>query len=139
MPIFELLSSHQEEWLHWAEEALCFQPSSLGFKFWLCRDFSSLPLSLWTVLRSNHSSAKQWILQMQLAVTSRAKYFKKVHIKALRIDSRDFFQTVQSLDRKHDATGSKLKVFFVTPHMLSDNRIQFLSHLRFQITTTNTI
>ena len=36
-----------------------------------------LLLSLWTALRSNLSSAKQWVSQMQLAVTSRAKYYKK--------------------------------------------------------------
>ena len=37
----------------------------------------SLLLSLRTVLRPNPSSAKQWISQMQLVVTSVAKYFKK--------------------------------------------------------------
>ena len=38
------------------------------------RDFFSLLLSWWTVLRSNPSSAKLWISQLQLVVTSRAKY-----------------------------------------------------------------
>ena len=38
--------------------------------------FFSLLLSLWTELRLNQSSAKQWILQMQLAATSRAKHYK---------------------------------------------------------------
>ena len=33
--------------------------------------------SLWTALRLNPSSAKQWNIQIQLAVTSRAKYYKK--------------------------------------------------------------
>ena len=54
-----------------------FPPSSPGFKSQHCRDFSSLLLSWWTVLRLNPSSAKQWISQMQSAVTSRAKYSKK--------------------------------------------------------------
>ena len=40
-------------------------------------DFFSLLLSLWAVLRSNPPSAKQWISQMQLAMTFRAKYYKK--------------------------------------------------------------
>ena len=39
--------------------------------------FFSLQISLWTVLRSNPSMAKQWISQMQLVVTSKAKYYKK--------------------------------------------------------------
>ena len=40
--------------------------------------FSPDCLVLWAVLRSNPFSAKQWISQMQLAVTSRAKYYKKI-------------------------------------------------------------
>ena len=40
--------------------------------------FFSLLLSLWTVMRSNPSSAMQWISQMQLPVTSWAKYYKKI-------------------------------------------------------------
>ena len=39
--------------------------------------FFSLLLSLWTVLRLNPSSAMQWISQMQSAVMSTAKYYKK--------------------------------------------------------------
>ena len=38
--------------------------------------FFSLLLSLWTVFRSNPSSVKEWISQMELAVMSRAKYYK---------------------------------------------------------------
>ena len=55
-----------------------FPPSSPRFKSRLRLDFFSLLLSLWTVLRLNPSSAKQWISQMQLAVTFRAKCYKKV-------------------------------------------------------------
>ena len=44
-------------------------------------DFFSLLLSFWTVLRSNPPSAKQWISQMQLAVTSGAKYHKNIFFK----------------------------------------------------------
>ena len=54
-----------------------FPHSSSGFKSWLRQYFFSFLLSLWTVLRSNPSSAKQWILQMQLAVMSRAKNYKQ--------------------------------------------------------------
>ena len=54
----------------------CFPPSSPGYESRLGQDFFSLLLSLWTVLRSNPSNAKQWISQMQLAVTSAAKYYK---------------------------------------------------------------
>ena len=39
------------------------------------RDFFSLLLSLWTVLWLNPSSAKQWILEMQLAMKSRARFY----------------------------------------------------------------
>ena len=49
-----------------------FPPSSSGFESWLRLDFFSILLSWWTVLRSNSSSAMQWISQMQLAVTFRA-------------------------------------------------------------------
>ena len=56
----------------------CFPPSSPGFESWLCWDFLSLLLSLWTELRSKQSGAKQWISQMQFAVMSRAKYYKNV-------------------------------------------------------------
>ena len=60
----------------------CLPPSSPGFASQLhpdftLREFFSLLISFWTVLRSNPSSAKQWISQMQLAVTSIARYFKK--------------------------------------------------------------
>ena len=34
-------------------------------------------LSWWTVLRSNQSSPKEWISEMQLAVMSRVKYNRK--------------------------------------------------------------
>ena len=51
----------------------CFPPSSPRSESRLCRDFSSLLLSGWTVSSSNPSSAKQWISQTQLAVTSRSK------------------------------------------------------------------
>ena len=54
----------------------CFPPSSPGFESQLCQDFFSLLLNLWTELRLNPSSAKQWISRMQLAVTG-AKYYKK--------------------------------------------------------------
>ena len=57
-------------------------PSSPGLKSQLLRDFFSLLLSLWTVLRLNPSSAKQWILQMQLVVTSRDKYYKTFQVTA---------------------------------------------------------
>ena len=40
--------------------------------------FLSLLLSLWAVLRSNPSSAERLISEIQLAMTSRAKYYKKV-------------------------------------------------------------
>ena len=45
--------------------------------------FLSLLLSWWKVLRSNPSSAKQWISQLQLALTSRAKYHKKVAVRTV--------------------------------------------------------
>ena len=60
------------------KEPSCFPPSSSGFEARHGRDFFSLLLSWWTVLRSNQYSAKQWISQMQLAVTSRAEYYKKM-------------------------------------------------------------
>ena len=56
----------------------CFPPSNSRFKSRLRRDFFSFLLSLWTVLRWNPSCAKQWISQMQLKVTSGAKYYKKI-------------------------------------------------------------
>ena len=55
----------------------CFPPSIPGFESRLSWDFFSLLLSLWTELRSHLSRAKQYISQMKLAVTSRAKYYKK--------------------------------------------------------------
>ena len=66
-------------------EHSCFPPSSPGFESRLSQDFFlreyfSLLLSSWTVLRTNPTSAMQWILQMQTAVTSvtsRVKYYKK--------------------------------------------------------------
>ena len=57
------------------DSILALHPAAPGLN--LGRDIFSLLLSLWTVLRSNPSSAKVWISQMQLAVTSRAKYSKK--------------------------------------------------------------
>ena len=59
------------------EEAILLPTQQPRFESWLCPDFFSLHLSLWTALRSNPSSARQWISQMQLVVTSRAKYYKK--------------------------------------------------------------
>ena len=56
----------------------CFPASSPGLKSWRRQDFFSILLSWWRVLRSKPSSAKQWISQMQIAVTSRGEYFKKV-------------------------------------------------------------
>ena len=47
--------------------------------------FFSEPLSLWTVLRSNPSSAKQWISQLQLAVTSRGKYYNFFYYSSLEL------------------------------------------------------
>ena len=61
------------QWKHF-----CFPPSSPGCKSRQCQDFLSLLLSLWTESRSNPSIAKQSISQFQLAVTNRAKYYKKV-------------------------------------------------------------
>ena len=56
----------------------CFPPSSPGLDSRLRRDFFSLLLSSWAALRSNASSAKQWISPMLLLVaTSGAKYYKK--------------------------------------------------------------
>ena len=55
----------------------CFPPSIPSFESRLGQVFFSLQLSLWTVLRLNPSSDKQWISQMQLEVTSRAKYHKR--------------------------------------------------------------
>ena len=66
-------AQHSAQWKH-----SCFPPCSPGFKSWLRQYFFSLLLSLWTVVRSNPSSAKQWISQMQLEVMSRAKYYKKL-------------------------------------------------------------
>ena len=58
----------------------------------LCQDFISLQLSWWTVLRLNPFSAKQWISQMQLAVTSSAKYYIKmflaVQLRANKLNKR---------------------------------------------------
>ena len=62
---------------HQVQIPACFPPSSPRFESQLRRDFLSLLLSLRTVLRSNPSGAKQCISQMQLAVTSRTKYYKK--------------------------------------------------------------
>ena len=59
----------------------CFPPSRPWLEFRLYRDFFYLLLSLWIVFRSNLSSAQQWISQMQLAVTSRAKCYKKQSCK----------------------------------------------------------
>ena len=58
-------------------EHSCFSPSSPRFVSRLWRDFLSILLSLWTALRSNKSSAKKWISQMEFAVTSRAEWYKK--------------------------------------------------------------
>ena len=51
-------------------------PAAKGLNPSFAKIFFSLLLSSWTVLRSNPS--KQWISQMQLAVTSRAKCYKKI-------------------------------------------------------------
>ena len=51
-------------WLHITVEASLLPPCSPEFESRLRRDFFSLLLSLWTVLRSNPSSAKQWFSQM---------------------------------------------------------------------------
>ena len=77
------LQSTEETFLRLASSCIAqrkhsrFPPSSPGFESQLCQDFFSWLLSLWTVLRSNPSSAQQWILQMQFMVTSRPKYNKK--------------------------------------------------------------
>ena len=55
----------------------CFPPSSLGSNPALAWFFLFL-LSWCTVLRLNLSCAKQWISQMQLAMMSRAKYYKRL-------------------------------------------------------------
>ena len=47
--------------------------------------FLSFLLSLWTVLRLDPSSAKQWISQILLVVTSRAKYYKKVYVFSITV------------------------------------------------------
>ena len=61
----------------------CFKPSSPGFESRLYREFFSIVLSLWTLLRSNPASAKQWISQMQLVVASRARYYQNNHTHTL--------------------------------------------------------
>ena len=52
----------------------CFPSSSPGFESQLRCDFFSLLFSLWAVLRSNPSRAKQRISQMQLAAMSTSCY-----------------------------------------------------------------
>ena len=54
----------------------CSPPSTPGFESQLCGYFFYLLLYLWTELRTNRSSAKEWISQTQLEMTSIAKYFK---------------------------------------------------------------
>ena len=61
-------------WIIKRRKHYCFPPSSPRFESQLRWDFFSLLLSLRTVLRSNPSSAMQWISQVQLAVTSKAKH-----------------------------------------------------------------
>ena len=60
------------------EEA--FLPPTLQPLVWILAPpifFLFILLSLWTALRLNPSSAKQWISQMQPAVMYRAKHYKK--------------------------------------------------------------
>ena len=52
-------------------------PAATGLSPGTTKIYFSLLLSWWTVLRSNAASTKQLISQMQLAVTSIAKYYKK--------------------------------------------------------------
>ena len=59
----------------------CFPPSNPRFESWLRQVFFSVLLSLWTILRLNPSTAKQWISQMQLTMTYRAKCYKKYFTK----------------------------------------------------------
>ena len=60
------------------EEAFLLSTEQPGVRISaLPRFFFSLLHSLWTVCRSNPSSAKQLISQLRLAVTSRAKHYKK--------------------------------------------------------------
>ena len=76
-------SNHISKWpngigrLHYIKEAFLLSTQQPGFKSRHRQYYFSLLLSWWTVLRSSPSSAKQWISPMQLAVTSRAMYYKK--------------------------------------------------------------
>ena len=69
--------AHMKRGLRSTEEAFLLPTQQT----WIRQVFFSLLLSLWTVLRSDPSRAKQWILRMQLVVTSIAKYYKKAHMK----------------------------------------------------------
>ena len=69
--------------------------------------FFSLLLSWWTVLRSNPSSAEQWISQIHLEVMSRAKHYKKVEEKKAKW-STSFSQI---LDKKKQG-GSPLALIW---------------------------
>ena len=72
----------------------CFPPSSPGFESCLYRDFFPLLLSLWTVLRSNPSSAKKQISQMRLAVTSRANHYKNIYPLVIQCSKSHQFEVV---------------------------------------------
>ena len=69
--------------LHSTVEAFLLATQQPRVWYQALQRFLSLLLSLWAVLRSNLSSAKQRISQMQLAVTSRAKYYKKLLKRSL--------------------------------------------------------
>ena len=64
--------------LHSTVEAFLLATQQPRVWYQALQRFLSLLLSLWAVLRSNLSSAKQRISQMQLAMMSRAKYYKKL-------------------------------------------------------------
>ena len=95
-------------------EKAFFPPSSPGFKSLNCRDFFSILLSWWTVLRSNPSSAKKWISQMQLGVTSRATNYKK----------RTFFQNGgQHRNKKRRFLGINPIFFLATKNTCFEHEI----------------
>ena len=75
----------------------CFPPSSPGFESCLYQDYFPLLLSLWTVLRSNPSSAKKQISQMRLAVTSRANHYKNINQLVLQCSKSHQFEVVWQL------------------------------------------
>ena len=69
-----------EQWKELGGKHSCFPTSCPGSNPGSANIFSLL-LILWTLLRLNTSSAKQCISQMQLAVMSRAKCYKKWTMK----------------------------------------------------------